>query len=49
MGVLITLSSIKSEVVIGVIQNGGGENFQELINYLNSIHKLPTEIKNLIK
>jgi hypothetical protein len=49
MGVLITLSSLKSQVVIGVIQNGDNENFQELVNYLNSIHKLPTEIKNLIK
>jgi hypothetical protein len=49
LGALLTLSSLKSEVVISVIQNDENANFKELLNYLNSIHKLPKEIKNLIK
>lgn len=49
LGALLTLASIKSEVVIALIQNDDNVNFKELLNYLNTIHKLPKEIKNLIK
>jgi hypothetical protein len=46
--VLSAVSVIDSNEVLSIIKNEKNQNFEELINYLNSIHKLPNEVKNLI-
>ncbi len=48
LGKLLTLSNVAKNEVIEIINSNKDPKFKELLNYLNSIHKLPAEIKNLI-
>ena len=49
LGKLLTLSLVPNEDVKRMINSNNDPNFKELLNYLNSIHRLPEEIKKLIK
>jgi hypothetical protein len=48
--IMFSASSIlNSNEVVSLIESEENRNFNELINYLNSIHKLPNDVKDLIK
>jgi hypothetical protein len=49
LGKLSFISKVESEKVLLIIKNEQNEDFNELLKYLNSIHKIPTEIRDLIK
>ena len=49
LGKLSFITKVESEKVLLIIKNEQNEDFNELLKYLNSIHKIPTEIRDLIK
>jgi hypothetical protein len=49
IGAISLISNLPSSFVLQLIENEKEGELQTLLNYLNSIHKLPKEIKLLIK
>ena len=47
-GLFITMNSVPIKEVILIIGNNNDENLKEVVNFLDSIHKLPADIKKYI-